>query len=224
MLDTYRGSSLRSLSPLEEQVYNIFTKYAFKKFQEEFERATQYKICEENHVEFTVKYYKEQHSQKRKVLWDGDVVGCSCKHFEFRGILCRHVLTIFLHKDCFEIPISYLPLRWCRDEFQRPVEVNMMLSEGGPIENVENAVDLIKNPPRSNTKGRPKTKRSKGGMELSKRARSCTFCKRRGHNVTTCSDKESFVQPTITKKRKNEDQAQQNLNPVFLSKVFLVSG
>jgi hypothetical protein len=52
------------------------------------ERATQYKICEENHVEFTVKYYKEQHSQKHKVLWDGDVVSCSCKHFEFCGILC----------------------------------------------------------------------------------------------------------------------------------------
>jgi hypothetical protein len=88
MLNTYRGSSLRSLSPLEEQVYNIFTTFAFKKFQEEFERATQYKICEENHVEFTVKCYKEQHSQKHKVLWDGDVVSCSCKHFEFCGILC----------------------------------------------------------------------------------------------------------------------------------------
>jgi hypothetical protein len=165
-----------------------------------------------------VKYYKEQHSQKHKVLWDGDVVSCSCKHFEFCGILCRHVLTIFLHKDCFEIPMSYLPLRWCRDEFQRPVEVNMMFSEERLIENVENAVDLIKNPPKSNTKGRPKTKRSKGGKELSKRARSCTFCKKSGHNVTTCPEKESYVQPTITKKRKNEDQAQQNLNPVFYLK------
>ncbi|WJX12219.1 hypothetical protein P8452_02741 [Trifolium repens] len=218
MLNTYRGSSLRSLSPLEEQVYNIFTTFAFKKFQEEFERATQYKICEENHVEFTVKYYKEQHSQKHKVLCDGDVVSCSCKNFEFCGILCSHVLTIFLHKDCFEIPMSYLPLRWCRDEFQRPVEVNMMFSEGGPIENVENAVDLIKNPPKSNTKGRPKKNRSKGGNESSKRARSCTFCKKSGHDVTTCPKKESYVQPSTTKKRKNEDQAQQNLNPVFYLK------
>ena len=107
------------------------------------------------------------------------------------------------------------------DEFQRPVEVNVMLSEVGHkgkgpyIENVENVVEFISNPPHSITKGRPKTKRSKGVMELSKKARSCTFCKRRGHNVTTCPDKESYVQPTITKKRKNEDQAQQNLNPVF---------
>ncbi|KEH25041.1 hypothetical protein MTR_6g014355 [Medicago truncatula] len=94
---TILGSSLRPLSPLKEKVYNIFTKYAFKKFQEEFERATQYKICEENHVE--VKYYNEQHSQKHKVLWDGDVVGFSSKHFEFWGIFRCHVLTIFLHKD-----------------------------------------------------------------------------------------------------------------------------
>jgi hypothetical protein len=224
MLDTYRGSSLRSLSPIEEQVQSIFTNFAFKKFQEEFERAIQYKICEEKHVEFTVKYYKEQHSQKHKVFWDGDVVGCSCKHFEFWGILCRHVLTIFLHKDCFQIPTRYLPLRWCRDEFQRPVEVNVMLSEVGHkgkgpyIENVENAVEFISNPPRSITKGRPKTKRSKGGIELSRKARSCSFCNRSGHNVTTCPDKEGYVPSSTIKKRKNEAQAQQTLNPILYLK------
>ncbi|XP_074306595.1 protein FAR1-RELATED SEQUENCE 11-like [Silene latifolia] len=42
MLDTYRGSSLCTSSPLEEQVYKIFTAFSFKKFQEEFGRATQY--------------------------------------------------------------------------------------------------------------------------------------------------------------------------------------
>ncbi|XP_058772071.1 protein FAR1-RELATED SEQUENCE 11-like [Vicia villosa] len=220
MLDTYRGSLLRSLSPLEEKVHNIFTKFAFTKFQKEFERATQYKICEEKRVEFIVNYYNEKQSQKHKVLWDGDVVGCSCKHFEFWGILCSHILAIFLHKDCFQIPIRYLPLRWCQDEFQRPVEVNMLSERGhkGKGPSIENAVEFIKNPPCSITKGRPKTKRSKGGIKLSTKARSCTLCKRTGHNFTTCPDKEGYVQSSNTKKRKNESQAQQNLNPVFYLK------
>ncbi|KAL6501354.1 hypothetical protein OROHE_025001 [Orobanche hederae] len=34
MLVTYRGSSLRTLSPLEEQVHKLFTPFAFKKFQQ----------------------------------------------------------------------------------------------------------------------------------------------------------------------------------------------
>jgi len=86
-----------------------------------------------------------------------------------------------------------------------------MLSEvrhkgkGPYIENVENAVEFISNPPRSITKGRPKTKRSKGGIKLSRKARS-------GRNVTTCPDKEGFVPSSTIKKRKNEAQTQQNLN------------
>ncbi|RHN54052.1 putative transcription factor interactor and regulator CCHC(Zn) family [Medicago truncatula] len=88
-----------------------------------------------------------------------------------------------------------------------------MLSEVGRkgkgpyIENVENAVEFISNPPRSITKGRPKTKRSKGGIELSREARSCSFCNRSGHNVTTCPDKEGYVPSSTIKKRKNEAQA-----------------
>ncbi|KAK9677201.1 hypothetical protein RND81_11G127500 [Saponaria officinalis] len=63
MLDTYRGSCLRSLSPLEEQVHKMFTAFSFKKFQEEFERASQYRVCEENNSVFIVQHYKELHTQ-----------------------------------------------------------------------------------------------------------------------------------------------------------------
>jgi len=34
---------------VEEHVYNVFTTAAFNKFLKKFERATQHKICEENH-------------------------------------------------------------------------------------------------------------------------------------------------------------------------------
>lgn len=100
-----------------------------------------------------------------------------------------------------------------------------MLNEGGStgkgpsIDNVGyEVVDFIRNPPSTTTKGRPKIKRSKGGKELAKKARSCTFCQRSGHNVTTCLDKENHALSTITKKRKKEAQAQQNLNPIFYLK------
>ena len=40
------------------------------------------------------------------------MTNCSCKYFEFWGILCCHVLKIFLHKDCHQIPHMYLLSRW----------------------------------------------------------------------------------------------------------------
>ena len=51
MLETFRGSSLRTLSPLEDQAHNVLTPYTFKNFQKEFERATQYSVHQENRIE-----------------------------------------------------------------------------------------------------------------------------------------------------------------------------
>ena len=49
---------------------------------------------------------------KNTVLWDGEMTNCSCKHFEFWGILCHHILRIFLHKDCHQIAHMYLLSHW----------------------------------------------------------------------------------------------------------------
>ena len=62
MLETFRGSSLRTLSPLENQAYNVLTPYTFKIFQKEFERVTQYSIHQENCIEFVLQYYKDETS------------------------------------------------------------------------------------------------------------------------------------------------------------------
>ena len=73
MLEIFRGSSLRTLSPLEDQAHNVLTPYTFKNFEKEFERATQYSVHQENRIEFVLQYYKDETSQKHKVLWDGEM-------------------------------------------------------------------------------------------------------------------------------------------------------
>ncbi|XP_077215652.1 protein FAR1-RELATED SEQUENCE 11-like [Tasmannia lanceolata] len=80
MLETYRCSSLRTKSSLEEQAYDVLTPFAFKKFQEEFGRATQYSIIQENSNDFMVKHYKEINSQKHMIFWDGETTTCSLLH------------------------------------------------------------------------------------------------------------------------------------------------
>ena len=83
MLETFGGSSLRTLSLLGHQAHNVLTPYTFKNFQKEVERATQYLVHQENYIEFVLHNYKDETSQKHKFLWDGEVTNCSYKHFEF---------------------------------------------------------------------------------------------------------------------------------------------
>ncbi|BAF28820.2 Os11g0681400 [Oryza sativa Japonica Group] len=43
---------------------------------------------------------------------------CECRHFEFRGILCRHILSILPLVDIEKVPSKYILQRW-RKDFKR---------------------------------------------------------------------------------------------------------
>ena len=79
------------MSLLEDQAHSVLTPYTFKIFQEKFGRATQYSVLQENGIEFVLQYYKDETSQRHKVLWDGKMTYYSCKNFEFWGILCCRI-------------------------------------------------------------------------------------------------------------------------------------
>ncbi|KAG4951458.1 hypothetical protein JHK85_045325 [Glycine max] len=48
MLEKCKRINLKLMSPLQEQAHGVLTRFAFQKFQEEFERSTQYSIHHEN--------------------------------------------------------------------------------------------------------------------------------------------------------------------------------
>ncbi|KAL2924953.1 Protein FAR1-RELATED SEQUENCE 11, partial [Bienertia sinuspersici] len=113
-----RPIPVKSKSSLEEQAFGVLTPFAFKKFQDEFFRASQYSITHDQGNKFIVRYFQGETPTNHNVFWDGVTTTCSCKNFEFWGILCRHIFQVFIHKDCFKIPLFYLPLRWYRDALQ----------------------------------------------------------------------------------------------------------
>lgn len=45
-------------------------------------------------------------------LWD---VLCACHLFEFKGILCQHILAIFQKKYVHKIPSKYILPRWTKE-------------------------------------------------------------------------------------------------------------
>lgn len=107
MLEKCKRSNMKMMSPSQEQAYSVLTLFSFQKFQDEFERSIQYSIHRENGNVLVLQYYKDDNSRKHEIFWDDKIATCSWKLFEFWGILCRHILNIFLHKDCHEISYDY---------------------------------------------------------------------------------------------------------------------
>ncbi|KAK9054089.1 hypothetical protein SSX86_025166 [Deinandra increscens subsp. villosa] len=199
MLAKYQKCHLKSLLPLEKQGYQVLTPFAFKKFQDQFALVIQYSASNENDTSFIVKHYTA--NRLHKVVWDGKMAKCTCKNFEFIGILCRHVLCVLLHTGCFEIPSSYWLSRWSREEVGVN-EVSQLHQEGtfdvssscaNNSEPITNAIELAQCPVMSKTKGRPKQKRLKSGKELAKQVRRCRLCSSSKHNFSTCPEREPLV-------------------------------
>ncbi|CAA2959933.1 FAR1-RELATED SEQUENCE 11-like [Olea europaea subsp. europaea] len=105
--------SLKTGSPIESNAAAVLTPYAFCQLQEELLLAPQYAslIVDENY--FIVRHHTEK-DVGCKVLWipNDELISCNCNHFEFSGILCRHVLRVLSINNCFQIPNQYLPNRW----------------------------------------------------------------------------------------------------------------
>ncbi|XP_071728119.1 protein FAR1-RELATED SEQUENCE 11-like [Rutidosis leptorrhynchoides] len=130
MLATLRPTSLKTKSPLEKQAHDVLTPFAFKTFQEELERASQYLIEHSDGNQFIIRYFEQGNHKFHSVFWDGDTALCSCKTFEFWGILCRHIFRALIHKDCFMLSHVYLPRRWCLESLRNDnVAQNIPMNE-----------------------------------------------------------------------------------------------
>ncbi|XP_051131377.1 protein FAR1-RELATED SEQUENCE 11-like [Andrographis paniculata] len=105
--------SLKTGSPMESHAATVLSPYAFCKLQEELVLAPQYATMLVDESYFIVRHHTDVDGGC-KVLWvpQDEFITCSCSHFEFSGILCRHVLRVLSTNNCFHIPDQYLPLRW----------------------------------------------------------------------------------------------------------------
>nr|XP_043611928.1 protein FAR1-RELATED SEQUENCE 6-like [Erigeron canadensis] len=124
-----QNSSYKLLTGLcfEKQFHDCYTNAIFKLFQNELQGML---FC--NHSLFkqdgTISIYhvtdvvdKKYEKCKRKVVYDvsynevGCDIKCSCHLFEFRGIVCRHMMKILIEKEIKELPSRYILSRWRKD-------------------------------------------------------------------------------------------------------------
>lgn len=108
---------LKTPSPMENQVAKLYTQRIFLKFQEELVETFAYTAnrIEEDGVNsiFGVAKFDDVEKSYTVTLNQSELrANCTCQMFEFSGILCRHILTVFTVSNVFTIPSHYILKRW----------------------------------------------------------------------------------------------------------------
>lgn len=114
---------IKTCLPIEENARSILTPYAFNALQHEIVMSMQYATTELANGSYLVRHYKKMDGEYL-VIWipEDEQIHCSCKEFEYSGILCRHCLRVLTVKNCFEIPEKYVLFRWRLESSLFPVE------------------------------------------------------------------------------------------------------
>lgn len=111
---------LRTPSPMEKQAANLYTRKIFTKFQEELVETFVYtanRIDGDGAIStFRVAKFEDDNTAYIVALNYPELrANCSCQMFEYSGILCRHVLTVFTVTNVLTLPSHYILKRWTRN-------------------------------------------------------------------------------------------------------------
>ncbi|KAF8397311.1 hypothetical protein HHK36_016224 [Tetracentron sinense] len=116
MQQKYLNVNLKTATPIEEHASKVLTPYAFDLFQQEIVATFQYATIQIGVESWIVRYHSKQEGGRKVTFKNEDkMICCSCRGFEFVGIICRHSLSVLLKNNYFETPEQYLPIRWRRE-------------------------------------------------------------------------------------------------------------
>ncbi|CAA2970435.1 FAR-RED IMPAIRED RESPONSE 1-like [Olea europaea subsp. europaea] len=111
---------------MEKQFQAVYTIPKFKEVQQELIGKVYCDIVSENtNDHFWTTYdvrehvvYEEHRNNKTfhvSLRRDSCELICSCHLFEYRGIICRHAITVLIRNDITTMPDRYILRRWRRD-------------------------------------------------------------------------------------------------------------
>ncbi|KAI4332854.1 hypothetical protein L6164_017732 [Bauhinia variegata] len=111
---------LKTPSPMEKQAANVYTKRIFAVFQKELVETFVYtaNIIENDGLVNKYRVVKYEHDHKAYIVTldlSELKANCSCQMFEYSGILCRHILTVFTVTNVLTLPSHYILKRWTRN-------------------------------------------------------------------------------------------------------------
>ncbi|BBN70215.1 Protein kinase superfamily protein [Prunus dulcis] len=104
--------------PMNKQMATLYTRTMFQKFEQELIQSTacflELKTEDASKVVFNVSERKNWETRVAEVVYvkDSDHASCSCKRFEFVGIICKHILALFRRDQIEYMPDKYILKRW----------------------------------------------------------------------------------------------------------------
>ncbi|KAG8365107.1 hypothetical protein BUALT_Bualt18G0069900 [Buddleja alternifolia] len=97
---------------------SVYTHEVFELFQNELRKAydSRIELCNEVGDTFEYKVTPFRRHYQHTVLFELSQVkvSCSCRKFEFAGILCSHALKVLSSRNIVEIPELYIKKRWTK--------------------------------------------------------------------------------------------------------------
>ncbi|XP_021737618.1 protein FAR1-RELATED SEQUENCE 1-like [Chenopodium quinoa] len=141
--------------PAELVFQKIYTDAKFKEVQRECNRVIYVSEIHRNRVsdiitEFVVEdrvWYKPKGSRKEnsskrkreyKLSFDSSTkhVTCDCRHFEFHGIICRHIIRVYQINNYYEIPYYYILRMWRKHVIRKHTRVKVCYHDPSKAEEV----------------------------------------------------------------------------------------
>ena len=98
--------------PMNKQMATLYTRTMFQKFEQELIQSTacflELKTEDACKVVFNVSERKNWETRVAEVVYvkDSDHASCSCKRFEFVGIICKHIQALFERDQIEYMPIN----------------------------------------------------------------------------------------------------------------------
>ncbi|KAG2681169.1 hypothetical protein I3760_06G050300 [Carya illinoinensis] len=110
---------LRTCWKIEEEAAKVYTRKSFNIFQEELFNCQRYKMTKVQQDEESKMYEVAPNGKDGRIYYvtldsrGGTQAICTCHKFEFLGILCRHILCVFMKKSNIDmLPHHYVLERW----------------------------------------------------------------------------------------------------------------
>ncbi|CAI0443964.1 unnamed protein product [Linum tenue] len=111
--------TLRADVEVLRQASEIYTPKVFLMFQEEYLKVWDCTIDKTSKTEvqvvYKVRYAGRGTEHQVRFELSSQVVECSCRKFDFVGILCAHALKVLDKKNIKHIPKQYILKRWTKD-------------------------------------------------------------------------------------------------------------
>ncbi|XP_058079540.1 protein FAR1-RELATED SEQUENCE 5-like isoform X1 [Magnolia sinica] len=105
---------------IEIEMAKIYTREVFYDFQVEVKESAllvnKLVVREGPLSKYNIFDYR-RNDKMYTIIWNHDerVGSCTCQSFEFRGIVCRHLLVVFKEESIIKMPSHYILKRWTRN-------------------------------------------------------------------------------------------------------------